>query len=278
MIIYRPSEPKASQWNNGVELNGFDLCYLGLSALPKGQIVVVSIRGEVFSFGGGEGGNEETLNRESRRGTIWSLKTIDNKLYAAACNRSVGVKEGIDNWSWLTADIPYNTGNYSEGFDDVDGFSAKDLYAVGGKGDVWHYNGKTWRAVNFPAKDELATVCCGADGKVYISGASGVSFVGREDRWQKIDAPNLPFAFKDMLWYESKVWCTNAHGVWWIEGDKLMQADIPNSVKVCAGNLSTRDGVLMLAGFGGAAMLENGEWNTLFHYSDMVEQCKKSKK
>ncbi len=30
------------------------------------------------------------------------------------------------------------------GFDDLDGFSEQDMYAVGGAGDVWHYNGEIW--------------------------------------------------------------------------------------------------------------------------------------
>ena len=76
-----------------------------------------------------------------------------------------------------------------------------------------------------------------------------------------------------MLWYQDRVWCTSEYGVWWIQDDKVVPADIPGSAKICAGNLSARDGVLMLAGFNGVAMLENGEWNTLFRYHDMVEQC-----
>ena len=276
VISYNPSKPEGSQWGNAVLGDGWDLCHLGFSILPKEQIVVASIDGDVFAAGSGEAGDEKELpnNKQSLRGALNRLKTIDQRLYIVGGNRTVGFREGKDRWKWLTGDVSYKKGSSDQGFEDLDGFSHNDLYAVGGRGDVWHYDGTTWRAIKFPTNKRLETVCCGADGKVYISGYEGVTFVGRGDQWKKIEAPDLVLGFKDMLWHQDRVWCTGEYGVWWIQDDKVVPAHIPGSAKICAGNLSARDGVLMLAGFNGASILENGEWNTLFHYRDMVNQCK----
>ncbi|MNF88094.1 hypothetical protein D3C84_705800 [compost metagenome] len=164
---------------------------------------------------------------------------------------------------------------YTAGFESLDGFSRSDVYAAGGKGDVWHFNGQQWRRIDFPSNLAIETVCCGGDGRVYISGYEGHTFVGRGDTWKKIRTrEDISLAFKDMVWYEDRVWCTNDYGVWWIVGDQLVKANIPAFAQISAGHLSARDGVLLLAGFYGAAYLENGQWHQIFSYSEMVDRCK----
>jgi hypothetical protein len=53
------------------------------------------------------------------------------------------------------------------GFEDVDGFSAQDVYLVGKAGDVWHFDVQTARPLDFPSNVSLYCVCCGGDGKTY---------------------------------------------------------------------------------------------------------------
>lgn len=67
-------------------------------------------------------------------------------------------------------------GSSEEGFEDFDGWSESDTYAVGGYGDVWHFDGKGRRQIPFPTDKPLKSVCCGGDGQVYISGYEGVTF------------------------------------------------------------------------------------------------------
>ena len=115
-------------------------------------------------------------------------------------------------------------------------------------------------------------VCCAGDGYVYIGGSHGATFKGRNDEWiclyegkkAENQLPNMILGFKDMVWYEDRVWCTSDYGIWTIKNDKLEVADVPSFVKRCAGNLSTADGVLLVAGYGGASFLENGEWKLIY--------------
>lgn len=189
----------------------------------------------------------------------------------------IGIREGKDDWTWISTDLPYKKEDelFSAGFEALDGFSQDDLYAAGGKGDVWNFNGKQWRRIDFPSNLTIETLCCGGDGRVYISGYDGHTFVGRGDTWKKIESRELiSLAFQDMIWYEDRIWCTNDYGVWWIVGDQLVKADIPAFARISAGHLSTRDGVLLLAGFYGAAFLEQGQWHKIFSYNEMVDRCK----
>jgi hypothetical protein len=90
----------------------------------------------------------------------------------------------------------------------------------------------------------------------------------------------LSLPFRDMVWYEDKVWCSSDYGVWVIKDDKLASASslLPDGMSVYAGNLSTADGVLLMAGYGGAAFLEKGVWTKIFSATEMSKQISKGKK
>ncbi|MDH4557273.1 hypothetical protein E8F11_19200 [Pseudomonas sp. BN417] len=268
-------KPKDSQWGHAT-LTGFDISDAAVSLNQKEQLVVSSISGQVYAVGSGEAGMEDNILSQTRGG-VFRLKTISDTLYAAGGMRTFGFREQKNRWHWHNKNIPLTEVDKSgrPGFRDLDGFSKDDIYAVGGYGDVWSFNGNAWRRVDFPSNLFLETVCCGADGRVYISGYEGHTFVGRGDTWKKVKSKELiSLAFKDMVWYEDRVWCTNDYGVWWIVGDQLVKANIPAFSQISAGHLSTRDGVLLLAGFYGAAYLENGQWHQIFSYGEMVDRCK----
>ncbi|ALN58682.1 hypothetical protein GLE_3336 [Lysobacter enzymogenes] len=277
VISYSRNKPEDAQWGNGV-LTGFDRTDCGVSLLPREQLVVASISGQVYAVGSGEAGKETSLPRDetSRRGSLLKLKTIAGRLYMCGGNRTVAIRRGKDDWQWLTASLPFDikTELYSAGFQDIDGFAEDDIYAAGGDGDVWHYDGARWRRIDFPTNLPLRTVCCAGDGRVYVSGYEGATFVGRGDRWRKLDAPPISLPFSDTVWHEGRVWASNDYGVWWISHDGIERADLDPAISACAGRISARDGVLLLAGFYGAAILEaDGHWQTIMQYGPLAEQC-----
>lgn len=74
----------------------------------------------------------------------------------------------------------------------------------------------------------------------------------------------MTIPFKDMVWYEDKVWCTSDYGLWVIENDAVIEADVDPEVKVRWGYLSADSGILLLGGYNGAAYKENGAWQVIF--------------
>ncbi|MDQ1835551.1 WD40/YVTN/BNR-like repeat-containing protein, partial [Massilia scottii] len=212
-----------------------------------------------------------------RRGAIFRMKMIQGYAYVCGGNRSAGKRLDKGEWFSHSEAIPKLADSSDAGFEDIAGFSENDLYAVGGKGDVWHYNGKTWQQVSFPTNIWTTTVCCGGDGNVYISCYEGLTFMGRDNRWKKIYDGGISLGFKDMVWHEGKVWCTNDNGVWTIENGKLARASgLPSEIYVCSGSLSVNDGVMLMAGLGGAAFMEQGQWHNLFLRGEMEMAVRKS--
>ena len=94
--------------------------------------------------------------------------------------------------------------------------------------------------------------------------------MGRANQWRKIYDGGISLGFKDIVWHEGKAWCTNDNGVWTIEDGKLDRASgLAPEVRVCAGGLSVNDGVMLMAGLGGAAFMEKGLWSILFLRGEM---------
>jgi hypothetical protein len=261
VVPFWRDDPVGQQWSM-TQINAFEGICAAITLLPKPQLVVSGVRGFVYSVGSGD----ESLEKEApSRGGVSKLKTIGEHVYLAGGRRTVLRREDKDRWLALGNSMPAGKFLSTNGFQDVDGFSETHLYAVGGEGDVWRGDGKAWTQCAFPTNARLNTVCCAPDGKVYISGIQGITFVGKDETWKLVAEPGLSILFKDMIWHEDRVWCTNDYGVWWIKDGQLKQADLPGSVGLCSGYLSARDGVLLLAGHRGAAFLESNRWQVIFH-------------
>lgn len=271
LVWVRDRELEEIQWSRAT-LTGFDLPICDAPLKPKPQCVLIAKR-SVFSVGSGMQDIEKDIPPVAKdgsfRGSVTKSRVIDGWLYICGGKNSVSKRTDRSVWQPFSKDIS-NPGECSwltNGFHDIDGFSETDIYCAGGEGHVYHYDGRIWRPIAFPTNVQLQSLCCAGDGSVYISGMHGVVFKGRGDKWKRVhkaDPAGLLLGFHDMVWYDGKVWCTSDYGLWTIENDKLTVADVPSFVRVRAGHLSTADGVLLVAGRGGAAFLENGEWTRIF--------------
>jgi hypothetical protein len=203
------------------------------------------------------------------RGGMIKLRTIGGYVYAAGGRRSVCRREGPNQWvkMWdesLPLPKVKKTPDYNRfGFEAIDGFSTEDLYVAGGDGDIWNFSQGRWRQIAFPSNVPLQNLCCGADGQVYVAGQGGEIYRGRGNTWTKIHDGGISLPINDMVWFQDQVWCTNDSGIWTIQNDQVMRADVPDFVRSCAGYASAADGVLLVAGMYGAALHDGQQWNSL---------------
>lgn len=254
-------EPPAQVFGH-TALHDFELPWCALSLVPRPQLVCITLDGLPYAIGSGEAGIE---NRLDARGAITRLRLVGAQAYAVGTRRTVYRRDGRNQWHAHSPAIPLARHDEALGFHDIAGFGAQDIYAVGGSGDVWHFDGHCWRQCSFPDPVRLGTVCCGADGQVYIGAEGGAVYQGRRDRWQRIADPSLTLSFKDMVWYDGRVWCSSDAGLWWVRDGRLCEAELPPAVRACCGCVASHDDVLLLAGYGGAALLEGQRWRVLFH-------------
>jgi hypothetical protein len=257
-------------------LRGMHRTKAGIALKPKEQFVGVSMNDHVYVIGSGVSAFEKDLvggpiaggKLVGQRGALSKMRTIDGWLWIAGSGRTVGRRLGPDNWEWHD-DIPHKSLMEDGGFRDIDGFSSTDIYAAGGHGDVWHYDGKKWKQVAFPSNMTLETICCAGDGQVYIGAEQGTVFKGRDSQWKRIYKGDMALPYKNMVWHQGKVWCTSDYGLWTIEKDKIQEADVPDAIRTCAGHLSVGDGVMLLAGMYGASLHDGKEWRSIIDYNDL---------
>lgn len=243
---------------------------ISVSKSPKEQMIGVDHNGVVFVYGSGDNGIEKSIpawiDGGILRGGVSRCRTIAGHTYIAAGGRTVAKRNKENVWTSLLKGLPfvYKADWKTAGFIDIDGFSETDIYAVGGRGDVWHFDGDAWMQIHFPSNIHLYSACCAGGGEVYISGYQGNTFKGRGHKWRQIHKDSMTIPFKDMIWHENMVWCTSDYGLWQINDEKLSAAEVTSEIKVCAGHLSTCGDVLLLAGHSGAAYKEDGIWHKFF--------------
>lgn len=273
----RQGDGEENQWFHN-HLIGWHTCRIGATNHPKSHSITIAnddLENRVYVTGSGPAHEDTRIQSTARggvnRGAIKRLKTIDGWLYFCGTSRTVAKRLDENSWISLVDTLPdLETGDIirditEAGFSDIDGFSESDLYAAGGHGDVWHFNGQQWHAIAFPSNQTLESLCCGGDGNVYISGYGAETYMGRDNKWKKIYSGGISTGFRDMVWFGDRVWCTNDYGVWTIYKGKVKRADLPANIEACTGHLYVNDGVMLLAGLSGAAFCEDGEWTLLFN-------------
>lgn len=267
VLNYFPDDPAGERLGH-IDLTGFSNPKLAASRYPKNQAVVIASDRTSCALGSGDGGMESAIPGDTLF-ACFDLATIDEVVYAAGPWRTACKRRGPSDWETLTGDrstlpLPPRVGASNDGgFDAIAGFHANDIYCVGGKGDAWRYDGQRWYQCKVPTNMYFESVCCAGDGHVYIGMQSGSVMRGREDRWEIIHRDEMTLPFKDMVWFDGRVWCTSDYGLWVIENGKLKEADVPPEIKACSGNLSVGDGVMLLAGMYGAAVHDGKSWHRL---------------
>ncbi len=268
-----------------VTLKGWDRVYCAANTLPLSQFVCVSAEGSVYAVGSGIKGKEKKISDGwingdgPNRFAVYRAKMLFGYTYVCGPRGGMARRIAPDRWEYLGHTFP-DTNDIetldNQRFLDIDGFSENDMYAVGGKGMVWHYDGKSWTQITFPTNMYLSSVCCGADGEVYIGAQSGSVFKGRNYRWNQIVWGGLATPFKDMVWFQDRIWATSDYGIWTIKGDRIEQPLIPAEVGACSGSMAVGDGVLLVAGEGGAAFHNGTLWQSLFLQYEMTEMVEKN--
>lgn len=265
---------------------GYEPIRIGTFSYDSSRLLVVDSMGKVLV--------EDTLQptwidlvgeHPTQAGVVERLKKIQNTTFSVHGFKQ-GISQHIEGNEWKLihkysgeANDYKTLKNLELGFSDLDGFNLNDMYAVGGRGDVMHFDGNTWEKIPFPSNQYLTNVCCAGDGWVYISGQGGAIFKGKKNTWKQIIESHSTLDHRDLVWYRDRLYCTNDYGFWQIKDDQLSQVDVPAEITICCGHLSVADDVMLLGGIYGIAAYEDDQWYViadLAEFRALVEKEKRS--
>jgi hypothetical protein len=272
IAAFFPNKPDGEKWSFRT-IRHIEFMKCAASEFPASQLIAVSIDGQVFVVGSGVADFEEHIPEHRYgplRGLVNDVVCIDGIVYAVQGNRGLCNRMRPNMWASLCTELPVSTSRQRrkiEGFRCVTGTSASNIYAGGGRGDLWHFDGKTWDQLNFPSNVMIETICCAGERDIYVGCQSGIVYRGHGNAWKKITDGSLGLSCKSMVAYQGWIWCSSNYGIWIIRGNSIEKADVPSNIYMKAGILATKGDILMVAGLNGAAYWDGSRWYDILNLS-----------
>lgn len=210
----------------------------------------------------------EGAHQASKSFTVKRIVQINGSAYAIGLFRDVFKRIGKASWERIDSGLSELTQKQISatalGFLDLHGLTEDNMYAVGGHGDVWRYDGTRWIQCDFPSNKQLDTVTVAPDGQVYISGQSGSLWVGREDTWTLLYSGGSSVPYNDSRWFNDRLWLISDYQFHiWEEGE--LRRPTYNGVKlVHAGYMDCLDDLMLVASNNGTVHISDGtDWKTV---------------
>lgn len=268
VAVYFPNKPSERRWGFRT-IRNIEFMKCAVAEFPQPHLVAVSIDGQVYVLGSGKSELEPRIPKDRNgplRGAVRDVLSIDGMVHAVQGNRGLCRRAGSGVWESLCADLPVADSwqeRADQGFRCAAARSPSDLYAGGEKGDLWHFDGASWRQLDFPGSDRIETMCC-LDRDIYIGCQNGVVYRRQGSTWKIVTEGCLTLSYQSMVAYRGKVWCSSKYGIWTIEGNRIERADLPDNIYMRSGVLATKGDVLLTAGSRGAAYFDGGHWHVIF--------------
>ncbi len=247
-----------------VTFNESFLAVIESTDVPEQQgLVFQVIGGSVVPTGGSKRiWPVEKINKDDIS-VIRKSKKIDG--YAWAVGRRRGVFKRINTDDWISIDNGLKESSASPkardiGFLGIDGFNSKDIYAVGGKGDIWHYDGDLWTQCGFPTNDKLTAVCCAKDDFVYVA-ANRKLWKGRLNQWESVHDLDLAENIDDLCWFDNKLWGCGQYDFFCWDGISLdTSINIQGSPASLMGSMACSEHFMLVACHKSAWIYDGQQW------------------
>jgi hypothetical protein len=236
--------------------------------VPKEQGVAIGGDGDAYVTGQKDDHPEEVRDGKispENRGTLQCVRAIEGKAYAAGMDRQVYRRDAPNKWVCIDESMrPPKESKEVLGFEGIDGFSEKEIYAVGWKGEIWMYDGKKWKQIDSPTNLVLTGVCCAGDGNVYATGRRGLLLKGRKNKWQVIKHDSTKQDLWGMAWYNDELYLSSLEQVFVLRKDELEPIVIAeDKPKVSCYHLSAADGVLWSIGPKDVMAFDGKDWTRI---------------
>lgn len=265
VYFYYPDEPEGERWayREIGKARGVRGCG---AMLPQERWVFVTDDAEVYVVGGGDDGFESPILR--RPYSFFSnVKCVRlGHAYAVGPRRKAYVRQAAGAWRHLAAGLAGGERETLEdgGFTDIDGFGEDDLYACGGRGDLWHFDGVLWTRVDVPTSENLFRICCATDGLTYVITGGLDVLVGRNQKWVSIGQDLTSWKFESIVEFGGKVILSTESALFEVVNGAIRPALLGSmpTMKSCS-FLAAGDGILVVAGSRDACSFDGTDWSVI---------------
>lgn len=260
----------------GRTLRGYHRPFCGIDRRAIGQALVVSreYHSEILAMGPTL---PDVVEKVAAEGPAYLIKlryldAAGSFAYAVGTFRSVFRRVAPGRWERLPA-VPgplsdADNAIFVHGFKDIDAFSPTEMYAAGGHGEVFRFDGTTWHDCGFPTNRKLNTVTCAGDGNVYISGEGGRLWAGRGNRWELVHDDNITIPYNDVLWFAGELWLASDYQLHIWDGQHMRTPTFPGASWPLSGHMDAVDGLLVIAGLYSVYAFDGHAWRIVVERPD----------
>jgi hypothetical protein len=243
-------------WADAVNTE-WDSTAIAVARLPTENAVIVGEDGDVVVYLGGGKSTSEKISPDP----VVIRRACNIGGYVFVCGMKRQVYKRVDEGKWVDVSAPFPDASEKVGFEAIDGFSDKEIYAVGWKGEIWEYDGSKWTDRYSPTNVILSAVCCGPDNMVYACGQQGVMIRGRNSSWEIIEWDNeVSVDLWDLCWFQDKLYVATITNLYTLDENQLVQVDFGEMETPSCYNLTTSDGVLWSIGKDDVVSFDGKTW------------------
>ncbi len=250
-------------------IRGIEVMRCAGALMPLPQLVSVSDDGQVFVLGSGVGEMQSRISGHQAgplRGIVRQVISIAGVAYAIQTNRGICKRLAADHWQSLCANLPVSRSNQRHkvkgGFSCAAGSHESDIYAGGGDGDLWHFDGSVWTELDFP-NAFIEAICCVSAAEVYVACEGGTIYQGSGNSWRKYTQITGARQFRSLLSFGRKLWCAAEFGIWAISVDEVIRVAMPLSFIARHCRLATNGTVLLATSYRSAAFFDGVNWTSI---------------
>lgn len=261
--------PSEKRCYRAAHVEGFNRPALGTCTYPLTQELIVARneKGSVYAAGSGLSGMEY-ISPDGLAPIPMRLVTIGGYAYSVGLVRQIYKRVAVGHWERFNTDgLPQPPVSHDQrrrmGFVDMDGPNEQLLYAVGGRGDVFRFDGSRWHVCDFPSNEQLATVTVSSDGDVYITGEGGNLWVGAKDLWRLLEPGSSSVLYNDSRWFQNQLWLSSDYHMRVLQNGKLRRPTYGNQDIPFSGHMDARDDLLVVAGLTRVDAFDGNQWQCL---------------
>ncbi|RCX31124.1 hypothetical protein DFQ59_10388 [Thioalbus denitrificans] len=146
-----------------------------------------------------------------RPGYVKKIRVIGGLITACGYRRQVYQRRN-DRWVAMAGEIAASRSEVGYCFNDIDGSSESDIYAVGNRGEIFHFDGKRWSECDSGTNVHLEGVACLGD-SVVVAGRDGVVLLGNHNGFASIGPATAELNFWDVAVYRGRIFVSASAGV-----------------------------------------------------------------
>ncbi|BAP55883.1 hypothetical protein THII_1586 [Thioploca ingrica] len=254
-------ECNRGQWGTG--LLKWSAISISVCHLPSERVITISPNGRVEASGGGYPPQEEQISLAEDLIFREVRGIAKGHAYAVGPARTVYRRDAPNKWTCIKAPKPEISQLMDAGFESIDGFSEKDIYAVGWGGEIWHYDGQLWKQINSPTNLGLFKVRCAGNGEVYAGGQMGILLRGRHEQWEIIEHEVTQENLRGIEWFNGILYVATTKSVYELKKDQLIPIDFGNDAPSTCYHLSAADGIMWSIGAKDVMEFDGKKWSRI---------------